>query len=73
MISEEEKKELLRLAESSSLKEDMRHLSATRHNPVMINGKASIDRLITFLSEYNEFINHEPKPFKKIIDRVMKL
>ncbi len=73
MINREEKKELLRLAESSSMKEDMRHLSATRHNPAMINGKVSIDRLITFLSEYNEFINHEPKPFKPIINRDMKL
>ncbi|GBD96673.1 MAG TPA: hypothetical protein ENG83_10820 [Nitrospirae bacterium] len=73
MISKEEKKELLRLAGSSTLKEDMRHLSATRHNPVMVNGKVSIDRLITFLSEYNEFINHEPKPFKPMIEREMKL
>ena len=73
MINKDEKKELLRLAGAASLKEDMRHLSATRHNPVMINGKVSIDRLITFLSEYNEFINHKPKPFKPIIEREMKL
>ncbi len=73
MISKDEKEELLRLAKSSSLREDMRHISANRHNPVIIHGRVDMDRLITFLTEYNEFINHQPKPFKKIIDRVMKL
>ncbi len=73
MISKEEKKELLKLAKSSSLKEDMKRLSAGRHNPVLINGRVSIDRLITFLSEYNKFINHKTKPFKPIIDKDMKL
>jgi len=26
-----------------------------------------------FVTQYNEFINHEPKPFKPMIDKVMKL
>jgi hypothetical protein len=72
-ISEVDKKELLRLAKSTSLKEDMKHLSASRHNPVMINGKVCLDRLITFLTEFNSFLNHQPKPFKPIIDKDMKL
>lgn len=72
-ISEREKEELLRLAELPSLKEDMRHLSAHRHNPVIVDGRVDIDRWIAFLTEYNEFINHRPKPFKPIIDKVMKL
>ncbi len=73
MISKDEKEELLRLARSSSLREDMRHISSNRHNPLIIHGRVDMDRLITFLTEYNELINHRPKPFKKIIDRVMKL
>lgn len=73
LINESERKEMLRLARSSSLKEDMTYLSKHRHNPAIFNGSVNMDRLITFLTEYNEFINHQPKPFKPIIDKVMKL
>jgi len=73
MISELEKDELLRLANSLSMREDMKYISAHRHNPVVVDGKVDMDRLVTFLTEFNEFINHEPKPFKPIIDRDMKL
>ncbi len=73
LIKNYERKEMLRLAKSSSLKEDMRVLSKQRHNPVIVDGRVDMDRLITFLTEYNEFINHQPKPFKPILDKVMKL
>ena len=73
MIDANEKEELLRLAKSSSLKDDMQYLSAHRHNPLFLDGKVSMDRLLDFLNEFNEFINHEPKPFKPMIDRDMKL
>ncbi|MBI5749389.1 MAG: hypothetical protein HZA00_09715 [Nitrospinae bacterium] len=73
MISELEKDELLRLAKSLSMREDMKYISAHRHNPVVVDGKVDMDRLVTFLTEFNEFINHEPKPFKPMIDRDMKL
>lgn len=72
-LSEKEKDELRSLAKSSSLRDDMRHLARNRHNPIMVNGKADMDRLIEFLDQYNEFVNHEPKPFKPMIDKVMKL
>ena len=67
-----EQEELRRLAESSSLQNDMKYVSAHRHNPLIVDGKVDLDRFITFLTEYNEFINHKPKPFKPIIDRIMK-
>jgi len=73
LISEHEKKEMLRLAGSSSLREDAEYLNAHRHNPVVIDGKVDMDRLIEFLTEYNEFINHKPKPFIPMIDKNMKL
>lgn len=73
LISEHEKKEMLRLAGSSSLREDAQYLTAHRHNPVVINGKVDMDRLIEFLTQFNEFINHKPKPFEPMIDRDMKL
>jgi hypothetical protein len=72
-ISEEEKQELLRLAGSSSLREDMRYLSSQRHNPVLANGMVDMDRLIEFITQINEFANHQPKPFRLIIDKEMKL
>lgn len=64
---------MLRLATSSSLREDMAYLAANRHNPIMAAGKIDLNRLIEFLTQFNEFINHKPKPFKPIIDKVMKL
>ena len=72
-INEEEKRELLRLAGSSSLREDMRYLSSHRHNPVIVNGMVDMDRLIEVLTQFNAAINHEPKPFRPIIDKEMKL
>jgi len=72
-ITKQEKEEMLRLAASSSLREDMEYLSSHRYNPVLVDGKVDMDRLIDFLTQFNEFINHEPKPFKPMIDREMKL
>ena len=73
MISIKEQEELRRLAQSSSLQNDMKYIASHRHNPLIVEGNVDLDRLITFLTEYNEFINHNPKPFKPIIDRIMKL
>lgn len=42
-------------------------------NPTLIDGKVDMDKLVDFLTQYNEFINHNPRPFKKIIDKDMKL
>jgi hypothetical protein len=72
-FSKKEKEELLRLSQSSSLQNDMKYVSAHRHNPLIVDGKVDLDRFITFLTDYNEFINHKPKPFKPMIDRIMKL
>lgn len=72
-ISEKAKEEMRELAASASLRDDMRHVAMHRHNPIMVDGKVDGDRLIEFLTGYNEFINHEPKPFKPIKDTMMKL
>ncbi|MBI4687432.1 MAG: hypothetical protein HY756_06595 [Nitrospirae bacterium] len=73
MLNADEKEELLRLAASSSLKEDMRYLSAHRHNPFIKDGQVDMDAYIEFVQQFNEFINHEPKPFKPMIDKDMRL
>lgn len=72
-LSKKEKEELKRSAASTLLRKDMQHLAANRFNPIMDGQKIDMDRLLIFLTEYNEFINHTPKPFKPIIDRTMKL
>ncbi len=73
VISEQERQEMLRLAESSSMRRDMEYLSSHRHNPVLVNGAFDMDRLIDFLSQFNEFINHQPKPFCPMSEKDMKL
>jgi hypothetical protein len=50
--------------------EVLRH---NRHNPFIKNGKVDVEAYIQFIIEYNEFINHAPKPFEPIIDRDMRL
>ncbi|MBF0552940.1 MAG: hypothetical protein HQK96_00115 [Nitrospirae bacterium] len=61
------------MSKSETLRLDMRRVAAQRHNPFMKNGQPDIDACLEFLMEYNEFINHEPKPFRKIKDTVMLL
>jgi len=73
MLNEQERKELKELAHSPQLKEDMRLLLKHRHNPFMVKGKADIDKLLTFLTEYNHFANHPLKTFRKIMDKDMRL
>jgi len=73
MLTNEEKKELKELSGSIGLREDMRILLKRRHNPFMVDGKFDLDRYIIFLTEFNLFINHNPKPFHKIIDKDMRL
>ncbi len=73
MITAGNRKELLMLAGESSLKKDLRYLAANRHNPLMVNGRVEMDRLIQFLQEFNEFLNHKPKEFRPIPDHKMRL
>lgn len=73
VITDDEKLELLRLAASLSMKEDMRLVACQRHNPVVVDGKVNMDHALEFLTQFNEFINHQPKPFKPIIDKDMRL
>lgn len=73
VLSEKVKDELRSLAKSSTLRDDMRRVALNRHNPIIVNGEVDMDRLLEFLDQYNAFVNHEPKPFKPMIDKVMKL
>lgn len=72
-ISEKAKEELLKLSGSASFRKDMQTIRANRHNPFIKDGKVDADAYIEFLNQFNEFINHAPKPFRPMIDKDMKL
>ncbi len=72
-LSTKELEEIRELARSAALKKDLTIVSATRHNPFVKNGIVDVDAYIEFVTAFNEFINHEPKPFTPMIDRDMRL
>ena len=61
-------KEFLKLSSFDSFRKDMNKIRSQRHNPFFKNGKVDVDAYIDFVTQYNEFINHSPKPFKPIKD-----
>jgi hypothetical protein len=73
IFTEEERRELKELAASAALREDMQTLGRRRACHFRRDGRVDIDLVVTFLTEFNEMINHQPKPFKAIIDRDMRL
>ena len=72
-ISDKEKRELLEAARSETLKKDMQTIAEGRHNPFVKDGVVDVDAYVRFVCDYNEFINHEPKPFKPWKIKEMKL
>lgn len=72
-LSEKEREELLALSKSESLRRDMAHVAATRHNPIVVNGEVSPERVVEFLTQYNEFLNHPFKAPRPFIEKNMKL
>ena len=73
ILTELEKKELKDLVDSEDLRNDNRRIVSQRHDLFHVDGEVIVDNLIEFLTMYNEFINHETPPFRKMIDKIMKL
>lgn len=73
MLTDEEKKEMIELARSAQLRDDMRRVREQRHNPFTSGGEVDLDSVVEFLNEFNAFIGHEPRPFRRIVDRDMRL
>ena len=55
--------ELRELSRSEALRRDMDVVLRSRHNPFINAGVVDVDAYIFFVSAFNEFVNHEPKPF----------
>jgi len=72
-LSEKDCEELLELSKSESMRRDMAHVAANRHNPLMVDGEVSAERVVEFLTQYNEFLNHPIKAARPFIERNMKL
>jgi hypothetical protein len=70
-LSDEEKKEFRALC--FQRQHDLKKVQRNRHNPVIINGEVDMDRLLIFLNDCNLFFNHQRKPFRRIIDKDMRL
>jgi hypothetical protein len=72
-LTEEDRAEMLALSQSESLRSDARKVADGRHNPFMVNGEVNLERVVEFLTQYNEFLNHPVKPFRPWIEKNMKL
>ncbi len=72
-LSRSIKAEVAALARSESLKNDMQIMAERKCAPFIKDGRTDVDAFIAFIIEFNEFINHEPRPFSKMPDRDMVL
>jgi len=72
-LSRKMEEELLELAGSEDLRKDMEMLKAQWKTPFVKDAGIDVDAYIGFVMQFNEFINHKPKPFKAMLDRDMKL
>ena len=72
-LSQKAEKELIEFARSEDFKRDTEMLCLRNKSPFIKDGRVDVDAYIEFVTQFNEFINHEPKPFKPIIDRDMRL
>ena len=72
-ISKKAEEELIRLARSVNFKKDMEILNRRHTSPFMKDTTVDVDAFVEFLMQFSAFINHEQKPFRRIIDKDMRL
>ncbi len=72
-LSKRAEEEIRSLAQSGSMKQDLETVACSRQNPFVKAGRVDVDAYITFVTEFNKFINHQPKRFVPIIDTDMRL
>ncbi len=71
--SEEKGNERFDLVAGPATGRDMQYIRQHRLNPFIRDGRVDIDAYLQFVTEFNEFINHAPKPFRPILDKDMRL
>jgi len=72
-VNDTSQKKLLKQPQAVAFRKDMELVTEGRHNPFIKNGRVDVDAYIEFVTQYNDFINHKPKPFRRMIDNDMKL
>jgi hypothetical protein len=72
-LSEQEKAELLAVVSSPSMKADSQRLQEERINPFVIDGVVDCDRVLEFLTEFNEFLGHPVNEHWRFVEKDMKL
>jgi hypothetical protein len=73
MLTDEEKDELRAIAASGSMRRDSKLLSESRFNPFTPGGEVDCDRVIEFLTDYNEFLNHPTGTRRPFMEKKMLL
>jgi hypothetical protein len=72
-LTDEEKAELKAQAASESLRADCDYLRALSRDAFLVDGEVDCDRVMEYLTAYNEFLGHPVKPFRPFIEKDMKL
>lgn len=72
-LSKRAEEEIRKLGGSETFRKDIETLRSTWETPFLRDGGTDPDAYIEFVSSFNRFINHKPKPLRPMIDRVMKL
>lgn len=72
-VSASAEREMLELARSGSFRADMQILEMRSKSPFAMGDRIDLDAYVEFVTQFNEFINHRPKPFRKMIDKDMRL
>ena len=72
-FSGEAKREFRESAYSEKLKRDMEYLRKNRMNPFLVGGNVNLDKYVQFLDEFNAFVGHQRRSFRKILDVDMKI
>lgn len=73
MLSRRAEEEIVALARSESFRRDGDILSAASAMPFGAGEAVDVDAFTDFVAAFNEFINHRPKPFRRINDKDMRL
>lgn len=72
-LSGQAEQELLDLSRSTAFKKDMAAVAQRMHNPFVKGGSVDVNAYVAFVTQFNEFISHQLKPFKRILDKDMRL
>ena len=72
-LSKIAEQEMRKYSRSTAFKNEMDVVAGGRHNSFIRDGVADVDAYVEFVSSFNEFIGHRPKPFVSMSGSDMRL